>query len=80
MPQVWSPGRTANAPIGATRTQYQPAGMSYSFFSHFCTANAESLGVEGSKEFLYEETRQNFQAFLDDCPDDKPFCYWWGVR
>ena len=54
--------------------------MSYSFFSHFCTANAESLGVEGSKEFLYQETRQNFQAFLDDCPDDKPFCYWWGVR
>ena len=54
--------------------------MSYSFFSHFCTANAESLGVEGSKEFLYEETRQNFQAFLADCPDDKPFCYWWGVR
>ena len=78
--KVWSPGRTANAPIGATRTQYQPAGMSYSFFSHFCTANAESLGVEGSKEFLYEETRRNFQAFLDDCPDDKPFCYWWGVR
>jgi N-sulfoglucosamine sulfohydrolase len=35
--KVWSPGRTANAPIGAERTQYQPAGQSYGFFSHFVT-------------------------------------------
>jgi len=77
-PQVWSPGRTANAPIGATRTQYQDAGTSYGFFSHFVTANAPELGVDGAKQILYDETRENFRSFLAARPEDKPFCYWWG--
>ena len=76
--KVWSPGRTANAPIGATRTQYQDAGTSYGFFSHFVTANAPELGVDGAKQILYDETRDNFRSFLAARPEDKPFCYWWG--
>ena len=76
--KVWSPGRTTNAPIGAERTQYQPAGYQFNQFSHWVTENAAEFGIEGAKQMLYDETRQNFRAFLDARPDDKPFCYWWG--
>ena len=76
--KVWSPGRTLNAPIGAARTRFEPAGRNFNQFSHWVTANAEDLGVDGAKEVLYDETRQNFRAFLDARPDDAPFCYWWG--
>ncbi|MCY4015476.1 MAG: sulfatase [Gammaproteobacteria bacterium] len=76
--KVWSPGRTLNAPIGAARTRFEPAGRNFNQFSHWVTANAEDLGVDGAKEALYDETRQNFRAFLDARPDDAPFCYWWG--
>ena len=76
--KVWSPGRTLNAPIGATRTRFEPAGRNFNQFSHWVTANAEDLGVDGAKEALYDETRQNFRAFLNACPADRPFCYWWG--
>ena len=76
--KVWSPGRTLNAPIGATRTRFEPAGRNFNQFSHWVTANVDELGVDGAKEALYDETRQNFRAFLDARPDDAPFCYWWG--
>ena len=76
--KVWSPGRTLNAPIGATRTRFEPAGRNFNQFSHWVTANAEHLGVDGAKDALYDETRQNFRAFLDARPADRPFCYWWG--
>jgi len=76
--KVWSPGRANNAPIGAGRTRYQPAGHNFNQFSHWVTENADELGVEGAKSVLYDETRQNFKAFLDARPDDQPFCYWWG--
>lgn len=76
--KVWSPGRTLNAPIGAARTRFEPVGRNFNQFSHWVTANAEDLGVDGAKEVLYDETRQNFRAFLDARPDDAPFCYWWG--
>ena len=76
--KVWSPGQTANAPIGGKRTRYQPAGRNFNQFSHWVTANAEALGIEGAKQVLYDETRDNFKAFLDARPDDQPFCYWWG--
>ena len=76
--KVWSPGRTLNAPIGAARTRFEPAGRDFNQFSHWVTANAETLGVEGAKESLYDETRQNFRAFLAARPAERPFCYWWG--
>lgn len=76
--KVWSPGRSNNAPIGATRTRFQPAGINFNQFSHWVTANAEELGNEQAKQVLYDETRHNFQAFLAARPADQPFCYWWG--
>ena len=76
--KVWSPGKTMNAPIGAKRTQYQPAGANFNQFSHWVTAHAPDLEIERAKEVLYQETRDNFRAFLDARPKEQPFCYWWG--
>ncbi|MEM7018252.1 MAG: sulfatase [Pseudomonadota bacterium] len=76
--KVWSPGQTNNAPIGGKRTRYQSAGRDFNQFSHWVTANAEELGVEGAKQVLYDETRQNFKQFLEARPDKQPFFYWWG--
>lgn len=76
--KVWSPGRTANAPYGAKRTQYQQAGRNFGWFSHFATKQAKDVGIDAAKEMLLDETRQNFNAFLDARPDGAPFCYWWG--
>ena len=76
--KVWSPGRMKNAPYGGERTQYEPAGNNYGRFSFHATQHVERLGVDGAKQLLYDETRSNFDAFLDARPKDTPFCYWWG--
>ena len=76
--KVWSPGQTMNAPYGAERTRYEPAGTNFSHFSHYVTKHAPEKGVETVKQELLDETRQNFDAFLNACPDNQPFCYWWG--
>ncbi len=76
--KVWSPGRAHNAPYGAERTRYEPAGKNYGRFSHYVTKQAAAIGVEAAKQELYNETRQNFDAFLAARPADQPFCYWWG--
>lgn len=76
--KVWSPGRTMNAPYGAERTRYESAGRLFNRFSHVATERASELGIDRSKKMLLEETRQNFDAFLEARPAEKPFCYWWG--
>ena len=76
--KVWSPGRAQNAPYGAERTRYEPAGNHFGQFSHWATAHASKLGVEGAKQHLLDETRRNFGAFLQARPEGRPFCYWWG--
>ncbi len=76
--KVWSPGKTANAPYGAERTGYESAGTKYRNFSRYATEQAEELGVEAAKQILLDETRDNFNSFLDARPEGKPFCYWWG--
>lgn len=76
--KVWAPGKTQNAPYGATRTQYQSAGNHYRQFSFYATEQASEHGIEGAKQLLYDETRDNFNSFLDARDEDTPFCYWWG--
>ncbi|MDP6662837.1 MAG: sulfatase [SAR202 cluster bacterium] len=76
--KVWSPGRTMNVPYGAERTRYETAGNQFNSFSHVVTERASDLGIDGAKQMLLDETRQNFDSFLDARPDDRPFCYWWG--
>jgi len=76
--KVWSPGRTKNAPYGAERTRYEPAGDKFWHFSQNVTKLVPEMGVEAAKEVIYDETRQNFRAFLNARKDGQPFCYWWG--
>ena len=76
--KVWSPGTPRDEPHGGERTRYAPAGTKFGRFSFAVTENVPEHGVEGAKEILYDEVRQNFDAFLKDRPPDTPFCYWWG--
>ena len=76
--KVWSPGKTENAPYGGQRTRYEPSGNQWREFSQEATKRVSELGVDGAKEFLFDETRDNFRGFLDDVPGNTPFCYWWG--
>ena len=76
--KVWSPGRTMNAPYGGERTRYESAGRLYTSFSHVATEKAPGLGVDVAKQMLLDETRRNFDSFLEARPEGKPFCYWWG--
>ena len=76
--KVWSPGCARNAPYGADRTRYEPAGTKFGRFSHAATEVVPERGIEGAKEMLLDEVRGNFNAFLSARPEAEPFCYWWG--
>ena len=76
--KVWSPGITANAPYGGTRTGYEAAGVRFNSFSEEATARLDSISIDDAKQELFDEVRTNFDSFLDARPDDSPFCYWWG--
>jgi uncharacterized sulfatase len=76
--KVWSPGTPRDAPYGGDRTRYAPAGTRFGRFSFVATELAAERGVDGAKQALYDETRDNFQAFLDAREPGRPFCYWWG--
>ena len=76
--KVWSPGKAENAPYGGQRTRYEPCGNRWREFSQEVSKQVPELGVDGAKELLFDETRGNFVAFLENVPEDKPFCYWWG--
>ncbi|MDG2277607.1 MAG: sulfatase-like hydrolase/transferase, partial [Pseudomonadales bacterium] len=81
--KVWSPGMTMNAPMGAQRTAFNPAGYNFNQFSHWVTNHAADYGhgetgIELAKQAMYAETRANVRAFLDAVPAQQPFCYWWG--
>lgn len=73
--KVWSPGTVANAPYGAQRTAYNRFGTRFNGFSQFVSSQPDP---EAAKNVLYEEVRDNFQAFLNDREQDEPFCYWFG--
>ena len=76
--KVWSPGTPRDEPYGGDRTRYQPAGARFGGFSQTATSYIDERGVEGAKEVLYDEVRENFEAFLEARPEGSPFCYWWG--
>ena len=78
--KVWSPGKTYNAPYGGKRTSYETGGKQFGSFSHVATKRAKSIGIQNAKQELLDEVKLNFDSFLESCPKDKPFCYWWGLQ
>ncbi len=77
--KVWSPGSPADAPYGAKTYAYNKRGRRFNGFSQNVTrmvSNGKS--VKEAKETLFSEAIGNFEDFLGDRPDDRPFCYWFG--
>ena len=71
-------GYAARRPLRRRPDALRPAGTRFGLFSFVATELAAERGVEGAKQVLYDETRDNFQAFLDAREPGRPFCYWWG--
>ena len=77
--KVWSPGSPADAPYGGQKFSYQKSGGRFNQFSQNVTKlMGQGVKPDDAKEELYGEIRGNFAAFLDACPADQPFCYWFG--
>ena len=77
--KVWSPGTPADAPYGEQKFAYQKAGLAFNQFSQNVTAAvAKGQSVEAAKAALYQQVRDNFDAFLKNRDPNKPFAYWFG--
>ena len=77
--KVWSPGTPGDAPYGAGKHGYEKSGSRFNGFSQMTTKRvAGGMSVKDAKQVLYDEVMGNFNAFLDDRGDGKPFCYWFG--
>jgi arylsulfatase A-like enzyme len=77
--KVWSPGKPADAPYGGQKYAYQKSGGRFNNFSENATEMVQGGATfADAKSALLAEVRSNFQAFLADRKDGKPFCYWFG--
>ena len=77
--KVWAPGIAIDDPYAGEGRTYNAAGNKFASFSFEATKIFEKTNdVEKAKEPLYNEVRDNFNDFLDDCDSEKPFFYWWG--
>ena len=77
--KVWSPGVPNDAPYGAGKHAYEKAGRRFNQFSQTVTKLVrEGEDLDAAKQSLYNEVRQNFDAFLADRKAGQPFCYWFG--
>ena len=77
--KVWGPGSPSDAPYGGQQYAFQKAGGKFNQFSQYVTKRVgQGVEREVAKEELYQETRANFQDFLNVREGGKPFCYWFG--
>jgi arylsulfatase A-like enzyme len=77
--KVWSPGAPNDAPFGAGKFAYEKAGGAFNGFSQNVTKLVhQGTPLAAAKEQMYAQVRGNFGAFLEACPEDKPFFYWFG--
>lgn len=77
--KVWSPGSPADAPYGAEEYAFVDRGRRFNRFSQFVSrAVSDGMPVDEAKQILFNEAVGNFEDFLNACPKDQPFCYWFG--
>lgn len=77
--KVWSPGTPVDAPFGAGKHAYEKAGgMPNTFSQNVTRMVGEGQTVEKARERVYEQVRKNFEAFLADRKEGKPWLYWFG--
>lgn len=77
--KVWSPGSPADAPYGAKQYAFVKRGRQFNGFSQFVSkAVDDGMTPDEAKQVLFDEVVGNFEDFLNACPQDQPFCYWFG--
>ena len=77
--KVWSPGTPADAPYGGQKYAYEKSGKKFNNFSENATEMVKTGATFAeAKTKLLDEVKGNFQSFLADRKDGKPFCYWFG--
>ncbi len=77
--KVWSPGELADAPFGGQKFAYEKAGRLPNQFSASVTQQlSQGKSLEEAKEVVFEQVRQNFEAFLHDTKPGKPWLYFFG--
>jgi len=78
--KVWSPGEPADAPFGRQRYAYESAGTQSRHFSTAATQMVhEGKAVDQARAELVAEVRGNFDAFLRDGENEKPWLYFAGT-
>ncbi len=77
--KVWSPGTPADAPFGGQQHAYEKAGRAPNNFSEEATRRLnQGLSLPAARDQILDQVRQNFAAFLADCPPDRPWLYFFG--
>lgn len=77
--KVWTPGRPVDAPYGSQKHGYEKKGRKFNGFSQGVTRMVEQgRSIDEAKQVLFDEVIGNFDDFLNACPSDQPFCYWFG--
>ncbi len=77
--KVWSPGTPNDAPFGSGKYEYERAGGAFNNFSENATKMVRTgQSFVDAKDQLLADVSNNFDDFLRDRPDGKPFCYWFG--
>ena len=77
--KVWGPGTPNDAPFESPKHSYEKAGGRFNQFSGNVTRMvAAGKEVEAAKDEIYSEVEKNFDAFLADRKDGRPFLYWFG--
>lgn len=78
--KVWSPGTPGDAPFGQQQHAYEKAGRAPNNFSEEATARiAKGMSLEAARDDILSQVRGNFDAFLADRKDGKPWLYFFGT-
>lgn len=78
--KTWGPGVSVGVPAyGDESHYYETGGKNFNQFSHYVTNKVnEGVDQDEAKGELYQEVQNNFESFLTDNSEEKPWCYWWG--
>ncbi|MBL9208023.1 MAG: sulfatase [Opitutaceae bacterium] len=78
--KVWGPGTPADAPFGGQQYAYERAGKEPNHFSESMRQRlAKGETADGARAAVLSQIRGNFDDFLRDRPDGKPWLYFLGV-
>ncbi len=77
--KVWSPGTPADAPFGGQKYAYQKAGNAANHYStQVERMMKDGLPLAQARTKILGQVRDNFDAFLADRKEGRPWLYWFG--